>query len=691
VNATNAGGTSAWSSVRKFTTIVAAPPAPTLGSPADNAADQATALTLSWNDATGATAYHLQVAASVTFTSITTEDSTLTATSKSITGLANSTTYYWRVKANNAGGSSTWSPARSFTTIVAAPSVPTLITPANGAANQALSLTLTWNKTNTAATYDLQYCTDVNFASNVTNSAALTDTAQAISGLTNETTYYWRVKANNAGGSSTWSPARSFTTIVAAPSVPTLSLPADNAVSQELSPTLSWEAVNGGPSYNVQVATTSAFTSTIRNDTTLATSKALNGLANSTDYYWRVRAINAGGVSAWSTARKFTTIAAAPATPTLSSPDNGLSNVTLAPTLSWSASAGAVTYHVQLATGSDFATIVAQDSTLSGQSKVFSGLTAVTDYAWRVRAKNAGGVSAWSATRTFSTTSQDWTELSYLSTNVITSLAVCNGNVFAGNFDGKLNSSSDNGASWSVITPTTSNNNIFTLFVNGSTIFGGTAGDGVIRSTDNGATWGHANAGFPDAFQVVKAFDAMGSWTFAATASGVYLSADNGNNWNTGDLSGTDFRSLTYCGSYLYAGTFDGRIYRSSNYGSSLELVYTVPGGNAIDALTNNGSAIIAGTYGAAAFRSTDDGTTWSPCNSGLPSATSSIKAFAYRDGTFFAAVYGGGVYRSTDGGVNWVSCTGNLPTNATIAITTTATHLFVGSEDLGGYRTTLP
>jgi hypothetical protein len=46
-----------------------------------------------------------------------TQDSTLTDTLKSDSGLAFSTTYYWRVRAENAGGASAWSEVRSFTTI----------------------------------------------------------------------------------------------------------------------------------------------------------------------------------------------------------------------------------------------------------------------------------------------------------------------------------------------------------------------------------------------------------------------------------------------------------------------------------------------------------------------------------------------------------------------------------------------
>jgi hypothetical protein len=41
------------------------------------------------------------------------EDNNIATNSQQVTGLANGTTYYWRVKAGNAGGWSDWSTTRS--------------------------------------------------------------------------------------------------------------------------------------------------------------------------------------------------------------------------------------------------------------------------------------------------------------------------------------------------------------------------------------------------------------------------------------------------------------------------------------------------------------------------------------------------------------------------------------------------
>jgi predicted phage tail protein len=125
-------------------------------------------------------------------------------------------------------------------------------------------------------------------------------------------------------------------------------------------------------------------------------------LSNLTKYYWRVNATNSEGTIAYTT-DSFTTIIAAPAQPTLASPEDGVTNQDVNLTLSWNAAARASTYHLQVSKISDYSTTVYNDSTLTGLSQAMSGLDKETTYYWHVRAKNAGGVSAWSAGRGFVT------------------------------------------------------------------------------------------------------------------------------------------------------------------------------------------------------------------------------------------------------------------------------------------------
>ncbi len=134
------------------------------------------------------------------------------ATSFRVTDLSNSTGYFWRVKASNAGGTSDWSSVRHFTTIVAAPAAPVLSSPADNAVNLSVELNLVWNAVGGAASYQVQVSSRSDFSTGLISQNGITLSSFAVSGLANETTYFWRVNAKNAGGTSIWSPVWQFTT-----------------------------------------------------------------------------------------------------------------------------------------------------------------------------------------------------------------------------------------------------------------------------------------------------------------------------------------------------------------------------------------------------------------------------------------------------------------------------------------------
>jgi len=210
VSASNAQETSEWSDIWNFRTVTA-PGVPTLVLPTNGATGQATTLSLSWNSSSGAASYTLQVSTNNTFTSFIYNQSGLTSTSQQVSGLNNSTTYYWRVNATNTQGTSGWSSVWSFT-IGKIPGVPTLISQINGAACVAIPTTLSWNASSNATSYTLQVSTNNSFTGFVYNQSGFTNTSQQVSGLSDSTIYYWRVSATNNIGTSSWSSVWSFIT-----------------------------------------------------------------------------------------------------------------------------------------------------------------------------------------------------------------------------------------------------------------------------------------------------------------------------------------------------------------------------------------------------------------------------------------------------------------------------------------------
>ena len=443
VSATNISGTSAYSTVWNFTTAPTIPNVPLLALPASGATNQPTTLTFQWykaieqitnnkeqitkngkDEITSISKYWFEYGTDSTFGIFIARDSSLTDTTKSLTGLSNITKYYWRVKAKNQTGwggfSSTW----NFTTIISSPNAPTLISPANNATGQALALNLVWSKITSATKYNIQLSTDPEFGSFVVNDSTLTDTNKALTSLNNITSYHWRVRSFNIGGWSSFSSAWTFTTIVPIPAVPALSSPANNAMAQPLALTLVWNKPNYATGYHVEFSTDPAFATTIVNDSTLTDStRAISGLSTLTNYYWRVRAKNVSGWSSFSSNWTFKTIGTASQV-VLATPANNAIGQPVNITFNWFKAIGQITnnkeqrtkngkggnspdaisnYWFEYGTDSTFATVIARDSSLTDTTKSLTGLSNITKYYWRVKAKNQTGWGELSSIWNFTT------------------------------------------------------------------------------------------------------------------------------------------------------------------------------------------------------------------------------------------------------------------------------------------------
>lgn len=196
------------------------PDAPLLAAPMDHSFGVMIDPNLSWSAAPGASSYHLQISSSTTFNNMTYESSGLLTTFKQVSGLSVGKNYCWRVRAKNLKGTSNWSKTWDFTVGHVVPLSPTLAAPGNGSTDVAIDATLTWNSVANANSYHLQVSSAGDFHTTVFDQDGLVNTMHDISGLLDNSVYYWRVGAANMSAVSDWSQTWHFTTVNLPPAAP---------------------------------------------------------------------------------------------------------------------------------------------------------------------------------------------------------------------------------------------------------------------------------------------------------------------------------------------------------------------------------------------------------------------------------------------------------------------------------------
>ncbi|MCS4434334.1 fibronectin type III domain-containing protein [Aquiflexum gelatinilyticum] len=412
VKATNSAGSSPYSSVWTFRTVkpIVVPAVPTLLSPSNGAKDLSLSPSLQWNAVTGAKTYRIQISKESSFGTILIDNSTLTGNTYQANNLEEGVTYYWRVNAANEAGNSIFSSAWSFQTKISlkAPVAPTLINPSDKSTGLATTLKLSWSAVTGAENYTLELSKNADFSSLVINNNSLKTNEFTVSGLQEDTQYYWRVRATNSAGSSPYSTVWTFRTVkpIVAPAVPTLLSPSNGAKDVSTTTSLQWNAVTGAKTYRIQISKESSFgTILIDNATLTGNTFQANNLEEGVTYYWRVNAANEAGISIFSSAWSFQTKISlkAPLAPTLINPSDKSTDLATTLKLSWSAVANAETYTIELSKNPDFSSLVANNNSLKTNEFTVSGLQEDTSYYWRVRATNSAGSSPYSTVWTFKT------------------------------------------------------------------------------------------------------------------------------------------------------------------------------------------------------------------------------------------------------------------------------------------------
>ncbi|MCF8242719.1 MAG: choice-of-anchor A family protein [Melioribacteraceae bacterium] len=214
-------------------------------------------------------------------------------------------------------------------------------------------------------------------------------------------------------------------------------------------------------------------------------------------------------------------------------------------------------------------------------------------------------------------------------------------------------------------------------------VLAGTWGGKISRSTDFGETWTQINGSEEAVFIWDLAVDE--STIYAATEIGVRKSTDNGSTWISANLEESDVRALLIKDGNLYAGTWGGGIFISSDNGDNWSEFNDGLSTLAVHALAmNSAGTIFAGTYGEGIFRVTEGNSTWEKLNVGYRFIWSIEVA---QNDYIFAGTYGSGLFRSMDDGDTWTKQFNGMTAQHIYSITIDANdNVFAGSWLNGVY-----
>jgi hypothetical protein len=420
------------------------PTAPTIASPADGTAVAVFAPLLTINNSTdpdsASLTYNFDVALDPDFTQIVASAKGVTSgegtTSWTVAvNLQENSWYYWRAQADDWLVEGPWSTTTRFFVNTAndPPSAPVVTAPGNGSTVPALETDIVVanakDPDSSALSYYFEADTVPTFDSaTILRSGSIAEgqgrTAWHVTGLTDNTRYYVRVKASDGTADSPWSAVTNFfaNTINDPPTAPTLANPSNGAGVNVFTPTL---AVHNSSdpdmdvlTYEFEVYADAALTNLVAHADSIAETAQTTAwgvpvtLMENQTYHWRARAYDGSLHSGWMPVASFMVNTAndAPGASRLSSPAEGSSVATLSPTLAVmnavDPDSDKLTYEFEVYSGASLVTAT------SGIPEDASGVTAWTPgaaladnttYQWRARAYDGDRYGPWMTMATFTT------------------------------------------------------------------------------------------------------------------------------------------------------------------------------------------------------------------------------------------------------------------------------------------------
>jgi photosystem II stability/assembly factor-like uncharacterized protein len=200
--------------------------------------------------------------------------------------------------------------------------------------------------------------------------------------------------------------------------------------------------------------------------------------------------------------------------------------------------------------------------------------------------------------------------------------------VFAGSDQG-LYTSTNKGNSWTLRTngfPTIGSNFLWELAANAPNVFAAN-GANVYKSVGNGDVWTLANTGLLN-WQIVDLVSdgsniyALANGDATTNTSGVFLSTDNGNNWQRILLASGSAEALLVKDAHIFITMYSRGVLLFTKNGTNWTEIRARLANTNVTSLATIGTKIFVGTYASGVFLSTDNGDNWQPINDGLTTMT---------------------------------------------------------------------
>ena len=227
------------------------------------------------------------------------------ATSYSNTGLVPLTQYCYRVRAKNGAGNSGYTDPACATTQAPPVTIPRPPSGLTATASSSSQINLSWTDNASDETgFEIERSTDGTTFAKIADVGANT-TTYSNTGLNASTRYWYRVRANNSAGASSYTNVADATTSLAVPATPT-NLTAELADYDQIR--LTWGTLSNATNVLVERSTSpnTGFMQITQQPAT-STSYVDLGLNEQTTYYYRIRLSNAAGNSGYSNVVSVTT------------------------------------------------------------------------------------------------------------------------------------------------------------------------------------------------------------------------------------------------------------------------------------------------------------------------------------------------------------------------------------------------